>query len=102
MSDYRVTETATGREITKGDTSATGARHPITEGPGHAWCLDNSDPEYGETYAWMQASPDGSPAVIIQGPDGEVYIPASKLALLSRALIAAHVDSSRPDRWPRA
>lgn len=80
---------------------ATGAVHPITD-TATGWNLGHG------LHAWMVAiDPTGlhdpalGPFVVLEGPDGaDVTVPRALLAVLSRGIVAAHVDASRTDRWP--
>lgn len=44
-------------------------------------------------WAWRMSDGD----VVLQGDDGDVTIPADKLADVARALLAVHVHNGRPD-----
>lgn len=80
---------------------ATGAVHPITDTE-HGWELGQG------VQAWMAAidptgqhDPAAGPFVVLEGPDGQdVAVPRVLLGVLSRGIVAAHVDAARPDRWP--
>jgi hypothetical protein len=67
------------------DERAYGALHPLCQSDAsQAWeCAPG-------VFAW-QVDRD----VVIQGDDGDVTIPADRLALLGRALLAAHVQNGR-------
>jgi hypothetical protein len=67
------------------DERAYGALHPLCQSDAaQAWeCAPG-------VFAW-QVDRD----VVIQGDDGDVTIPADRLALVGRALLAAHVQNGR-------
>jgi hypothetical protein len=64
---------------------AYGAQHPLCQSDGtKAWeCAPG-------VFAWQIDK-----NVVIQGEDGDVTIPEDRLALLGRALLAAHVQNGR-------
>lgn len=80
----------TGHPITDPDPEAQAWQWPA----GHAW-MASQDPH--------GLYPDGDgPFVIVVGASGEaVTVPRTSLVALATALLAAHVDAARTDRWPR-
>lgn len=67
------------------DTQQHGAQHPLVGADGtRSWQFADG------VYAW-QAGND----VVLQGDDGDVTIPAQKLPILARALLAVHVANGR-------
>jgi hypothetical protein len=81
--------------------TAHGALHPIVD-PGKPW------EAYPGLVVWMAAqdpagvmSADLGPFVALEesATGDTVVIPAARLAAVGRALLAAHVDAGRDDKW---
>jgi hypothetical protein len=70
-----------------------GSQHPLATSTGGKPWVVSDDPEHGELWAWRLQ--EGH--VVLQGDDGDITIPAHKLALVARSLLAVHVHNGRPD-----
>lgn len=70
-----------------------GSAHPLcrSEGGRAPWRVEE---DWHVLYLWHVE--DG--AVVIQGDDGDVTIPASALPAVAQGLLAQHVTNGRPDR----
>jgi hypothetical protein len=74
--------------MTTPDPHAHGALNPLAASDAsRAWEFAD------QLWAWRLVDGD----VVLQGPDGDVTIPARKLPLLARSLLAVHVQNGRPE-----
>jgi hypothetical protein len=74
--------------MTAPDPQAHGALNPLAASDAsRAW-------EFAEQL-WAWRKPNGD--VVVQGPDGDVTVPATHLPVLARSLLAVHVQNGRAD-----